>query len=222
MVPFRKFDPAKHHRRSIRLQNWDYTSPGIYFITMRVETNSVHFGQKISGKLKLNDFGKIVAASWLDIPNHYENVELGEWIVMPDHFHGIIVIKENITEKRDKVSRTNSVGAIPVKAIHESPQLEEPESPQPNEPESPQLISLQQIKPSNTDFIEYRNKRRKMLLSKIIGRFKMVSAKHINMKLHSSGRIWQRDYFEHIVRDKYSLARIRNYIKTNPERLSDL
>jgi REP element-mobilizing transposase RayT len=60
-----------------------------------------------------------------------------------------------------------------------------------------------------------------MLLSKIIGRFKMASAKQINLKLHSSGKIWQRDYFEHIVRNKYSLARIRNYIKTNPDKLND-
>jgi len=193
------------------LQTWDYSSSGIYFLTMHVKTNSVHFGQKISGELQLNDFGRIVADSWLDIPNHYENVELDEWVVMPDHFHGIIVIQERMTEKNGD----NIIGTTQVGVIHESPRqnkLRYIESPRPESP---------QIKKSNPDLIDYRNKRRKMLLSKIIGRFKMVSAKQINLKLHSSGKIWQRDYFEHIVRDNYSLTRIQNYIKTNPERLSD-
>jgi putative transposase len=184
MVEFRKFDPAKHHRRSIRLQNWDYSSPGIYFVTMRVKKNSVFFCRTSSGKFQLNDLGRIVANSWLDVPNHYENVELDEWVVMPDHFHGLVIIKERIT----KNNWNETVGKNFVGAIHESPQL--------------------------------RNNRRKMLLSKIIGRFKMVSAKQINLKLHSSGRIWQRDYYEHVVRDKESLTRIRNYIQTNPDKLN--
>ena len=180
MVHFRKFNPYKHHRRSIRLQNWDYSSSGVYFITMRVKWNSVCLGEIVSGKVRLNDYGKIVADIWLDLPNHYENIELGEWTVMPDHFHGIIIIKERITVELNKV-RT----------------------------------SLQKAT-TDPDRINYRNKRRKMLLSKIIGRFKMVSAKQINLKLRSSGKLWQRDYFEHLVKEKNILARIENYIRNNP------
>ena len=206
MVHFRKFNPYKHHRRSIRLQNWDYSSPGIYFVTMRVQSNSVYFGQKFSGKLELNDLGKIVAESWMDIINHYENVELDEWIVMPDHFHGIIIIRERTT---DKISNLTT---IHVGAIHESPRQQQRYN-------NRRQNHLTQEKKSNITSIEYRNKRRKMLLSKIIGRFKMVSAKQINLHLHSSGKIWQRDYFECIVRNKDSLARIRNYIKSNPDKL---
>ena len=116
------------------------------------------------------NYRKIVEKSWVDLPDHCGNIKLNEYIIMPNHFHGIITI---------------TVAANPVVAHHESP-----------------------------DNIKYR---RKMLLPKIIGRFKMTSAKQINMARNTPGiSVWQRNYYEHIIRDDESFYRISEYIKNNP------
>ncbi|NQV03577.1 MAG: transposase, partial [Bacteroidia bacterium] len=91
MYFIRKFDPEIHHRKSIRLRGWDYTRPGLYFITINTQgIDNILFGENISGKLVLNEFGEIVQNEWLKTPSIRPYVELDEFIVMPDHFHGIV------------------------------------------------------------------------------------------------------------------------------------
>lgn len=180
-----KFDPKRHHRRSIRLQNYDYSQSGFYFITICTEDRACILGEIIQGEMVLNELGAIVQKAW-DTPSNYPNVEMDAFVVMPNHVHGIVWIQE-------------SIGAIhhSVGAIHESPLTEPPEH-------NP-----------------YRNERRKMLLSKIVGKFKMVSAKQINIARNSEGiRVWQRNYYEHIIRDEKSYLRILDYIQTNPAKWS--
>jgi putative transposase len=170
------YDPQIHHRRSIRLKKYDYSREGLYYITLCVKDRFHLFGQIINEQMALNEYGEIVKTEWLKIPETRPNIQLGEYIVMPDHFHGIIIIG------------ADSVGAILGGAIHESPQ--------PNE--SP----LQ---------------RRKMVLPKIIGRFKMVSSKQINLLRNTPGiPVWQRDYYEHIIRDERAFLNISSYIINNP------
>ncbi len=201
MAIFRKYNPEIHHRQSIRLQNWDYSNSGSYFITIRVEFQTVQFGRIETGKMNYNDYGFIVANTWMDIPHHYDNIELDEWVLMPDHFHGIVIIKSH-DGAYDYIGAIHDVGAIHVGAIHESP------------------LSQQQrqhdSQNNKNDLMDYCNRRRKMLLSKIIGRFKMVSAKQINMMREPSCKLWQRNYYEHIIRDNESFNRIRKYIRNNP------
>jgi len=87
-----KYNPDKHHRRSIRLQGYDYSQPGIYFITLCTQNRECLFGEILNGEIRLNEFGKIAHQCWLEIPQHFPHVQLDEFVVMPDHIHGIIVL----------------------------------------------------------------------------------------------------------------------------------
>lgn len=94
------FDPAIHHRRSIRLRGHDYAGSGVYFLTIRVRGRAngfspPRFGAVVNSRMALNNAGRAVAACWQAIPDHFPHAALDEWIVMPDHVHGIIVIRGN-------------------------------------------------------------------------------------------------------------------------------
>jgi REP element-mobilizing transposase RayT len=136
------------------------------------------FGKIENGQMQLGEAGKIVEAVWMGLPQFYEDIESDAFVVMPNHVHGIVVIRPD-------------VGAIPELALRANRELQAG---------SARIVD-----------------RRRMLLPKMIGRFKMVSAKQINGLRKTSGRpVWQRNYFEHIVRDDESLNRIRQYIVDNP------
>jgi putative transposase len=93
-----KFSSQKHHRRSIRLKGYDYTQSGGYFITIMTYQRDCKFGNIVNKKMQLNALGVIVEECWRAIPDHFPNVELGAYVIMPNHVHGIIVI--NNTEIR--------------------------------------------------------------------------------------------------------------------------
>ncbi len=90
-----KFDPQKHHRHSIRLKGYDYTLAGAYFVTIVTWQREMLFGEIVDGEMKLNDFGKIVSEKWQWLETQYEYVELGAWVIMPNHHHGILVIHDD-------------------------------------------------------------------------------------------------------------------------------
>lgn len=89
-----RYNPELHHRRSIRLKNFDYSKPGAYFITICTKNRERLFGDVVDGKMVLNDGGKAAERCWMEIPLHYPNVVPDEFVIMPDHVHGIIVINE--------------------------------------------------------------------------------------------------------------------------------
>ncbi len=164
----------KYNRHSIRLKGYDYSKAGAYFITICTQNRKCIFGDIVDGEMQLNDMGSVVMDEWIKTAGTQQGIKLDEWVVMPDHFHGIIIF-------------TESVGAI-----HESPQHESP---------------LQMT----------QRQRRNMGLSKSIGRFKMLSSKKINIIRQTPGvKLWQRDYWEHIIRNNNELINIRKYIKNNP------
>lgn len=157
-----------HNRKSIRLKDYDYSCPGEYFVTICTKNRACLFGEIVNEKMNLSKTGIIVDKHWKNILSYKDNVELDEYIIMPNHIHGIVVIKE------------------PVRAILESP----------------------------VPTTKYR--RRKMLLSKIIGRFKTMSAKEVNILRNTLGiPLWHRNYYEHIIRGENDLANIREYIANN-------
>lgn len=132
----------------------------------------------------LNAMGSVADACWQAIPNHYPNVRLDEFVIMPNHVHGVLEI-------------------VNVGAIHELPPCESPPNVGADNDGAVREPPLQN--------------RRNMALAKIIGRFKMNSAKQINiMRGTSGGPVWQRNYYEHIVRNADALHRIRQYIRNNP------
>jgi putative transposase len=193
MVDKPKYNPEIHHRRSIRWQGYNYSQSGAYFITICSQNRECLFGNIEDGKILLNDAGKLVLNFWNDLPNHYENLGLDEVIIMPNHIHGIAVI-----------------GMDTVGAIHESPSLNKASF-------SNELPLHHESSIPNESLNPLIQKRRNMILSKIIGRLKMVSSKHINENRQTHGiSVWQRNYYEHIIRNEKSLIDIRNYIINNP------
>ncbi|MBL8098956.1 MAG: hypothetical protein JNK81_07225 [Anaerolineales bacterium] len=169
-----KFDPKIHHRRSIRLKGYDYSQAGAYFVTMVTWQREFLFGSIVNGEMNLNERGKIVNDCWHEIPNHYGNVELGTFVIMPNHVHGIIFIHEN----RNATNLSHSVGAR-----HASPL-------------PPKGVSSGS-------------------LGAIVGSFKSAVTKRIGKELNETG-IWQRNYYEHIIRDEKDLKNKTDYIEANP------
>ena len=102
------YNPNIHHRRSIRLKEYDYSQAGLYFITICVKNNACLFGKMTDGQICLSAIGAIADVLWYEIKNHAINIELHEYVVMPNHIHGIIEI---ITD--DGVGATH---ALPVQS----------------------------------------------------------------------------------------------------------
>ena len=167
----------RRNRRSIRLQEYDYSQAGNYYITVCTRDRQCLFGVIVNGQMQLNEAGRIVQNVWDDLPQFYQGLELDAFIVMPNHVHGVVVIRA-------------AVGAI-----HESPL--------PSKSSRPTRLA----------------DRRRMLLSKIVGRFKMVTSKEINVRRGTPGQpVWQRNYYEHVIRNEASLRGIQQYIVDNPAR----
>lgn len=87
-----KYAPDSHHRRSIRLKGYDYTQAGAYFVTICTQNRECLFGDTKDGEMRLNEHGEIAKKYWEDLSNHYSCIESDEFVIMPNHFHGIIVI----------------------------------------------------------------------------------------------------------------------------------
>src|SRR3990172_4914017 len=87
-----KYNPAIHHRRSIRLQGYDYSQPGAYFITIVTHNRQCFFGDIIDGKMDLNECGKIAYNEWIKLPNRYPHIKTDVFQIMPNHTHGIITV----------------------------------------------------------------------------------------------------------------------------------
>jgi putative transposase len=161
-----KFDPKIHHRHSIRLKGYDYSQAGAYFVTLVTWQRECLFGEVVNEEMILNRYGEIAAQTWQWLENQYPYVELGAWVVMPNHSHGILIIHDD--------GRGGSRSAPTVKIKH---------------------------KP----------------LGQLIGAFKTVSTKQINLLRQTEGQIvWQRNYYEHIIRNEREMENIWKYIESNP------
>jgi REP element-mobilizing transposase RayT len=176
-------------RKSIRLERYDYSQAGAYFITLCTQDWKCLFGKIINHVMQTNETGQIVSDSWQWLEKQYDHVELDEWIIMPNHVHGIILITNDDTNDDDSVCRGGSRTA-----------LSEQDNSHGNEG-SPTALSAKR-KP----------------IGRLIGAFKTVSTKHMNELRHTPGKkLWQRNYWEHIVRNESELNRIREYIYNNPK-----
>lgn len=188
-----KFAPQKHHRRSIRLKGYDYSSEGAYYVTIVVQGRECLFGEIIDGEMHLNEYGVIVQKWWDEIPNHFPNVELGAFVVMPNHVHGIFWI---IDERRGEVV-----------------------SPRYNPNNNIQDVDLNSTNNKGRGTLPLR----KPTLGQIVAYFKYRSTKEMN-RIETDNAItkfWQRNYYEHIIRDEKDLQNKIDYINSNPSLWDD-
>src|SRR5215210_6640299 len=106
------YDSQKHHRRSIRLTGYDYSQAGAYFVTACAQDRACLFGEIVDGQMRLNEAGRMVLAEWNTLPDRFPAVELDEFVVMPNHVHGIITIS---------MGTVGATGAIDPAAVGREP-----------------------------------------------------------------------------------------------------
>ncbi|ODG99581.1 transposase [Nostoc sp. KVJ20] len=95
------YNPQIHHRRSIRLKDYDYTQEGAYFITICTKNRQCIFGDIKQGEMKFNLLGTIACDCWQEIPQHFPHIQLDIFVIMPNHIHGILWIHNTITSENE-------------------------------------------------------------------------------------------------------------------------
>ena len=199
-----RYDPNKHHRRSIRLKGYDYTQAGVYFVTIVTQNRACLFGDIVAGEVRLNAFGQVVAETWQWLATQYGYVELDEWVVMPNHLHGIIIITgtgDGRPADGGGVGGGSRTAPTVIGATGGGGGVGG------GSRTAPTVIA------STAPMVKRKP------LGRLIGAFKTVSTKRINEYRGTPGVVvWQRNYYEHIIRDECSLNRIREYIAANPLR----
>jgi len=109
----------KYRVESTRLKGYDYTSPGFYYVTICLDPRKPFFGIVENDKVTLNEYGRIASDSWKDISKDFENIELGEYIIMPDHLHGIVIIKKQTNKTLSNIVQVfKSRAAIKINKLH--------------------------------------------------------------------------------------------------------
>lgn len=190
-----RYNPRKHHRRSIRLKGYDYSKTGKYFVTICCHDRILRFGQINNRMMDLNEFGQIAFDEWTKLPDRFNNMELDVFQIMPNHMHGIISLTKFIP----------NVGAT--LAVDQNNDSVTPE----DKPDVPDTKSDEgaetRASPAPT-------------IGDIVGAYKSLVANEC-LKIYKSnnkmmGKLWQRNYYESIIRNEKAYHRIANYIRNNP------
>jgi putative transposase len=206
-----KFNPEIHHRRSIRLKGYDYSQNGAYFVTICSWNRECLFGE-IAGiktdnpEMILNEYGKIVHDEWMRTVLIRKEIEIDEFIVMPNHFHGIVFIHGK--GDRPVAQMTAIAGCI-----------------QGRPPISGQTNQIRQdsrmIGAAGAPTDEQPGPKPKSIGSFLAG-FKSIITKRVNeIRLSPGAPVWQRNYYERIIRNEIEFNRICEYIINNPMNWND-
>jgi putative transposase len=181
-----KYDPNIHHRRSIRIPGYDYSQEGWYFITICAQNRKNMFGEIINGQMRLNSAGLMVKIWWDKVTSKFSTVQTDEHIVMPNHFHGII----NIVVGATSYGRSDH--------------------------------DIVDDKLTQTHNQSGQSHRIAPTLGQIVNWFKTMTTNQYIQGVKQNawpsfhGRLWQRNYYEHIIRNETELKRFRCYIADNP------
>ncbi len=203
-------------RKPIRLHDFDYAEPNAYFVTICTRNRACLFGRIIDEVMHLNDFGRIASEMWKTIPAHFPNMVLDEWVVMPNHVHGIIFIVE--LSRRGIVSPQEPCTKL--RATHASPLPRDSDRRIQRPP-----VGARHASPG-TDADSHKLPKinaapRNGSIGVAVGSYKSAVTKHIGDVFgESDGSIWQRGFYDHVIRNRTALDRIRRYIAENPARWS--
>jgi len=173
------------HRRSIRLQGYDYSQAGAYFVTICTQGRACLFGGIENDAMTLNEYGCVVRDEWLKTAEVRAEIQVGEFVVMPNHFHGIVIIDSGMVV----MGRGTARRALTEYTARRAPTMERFGQP---------------ISGS---------------LPTIIRAFKSAVTKRINEIRQLPGiQVWQRNYYEHVIRNEADYGQIAEYIFDNPRR----
>ena len=169
------FKPTRH-RKNLRLPEFDYSQDGVYFITIVTQNRTCLFGTIVKGEMILNDAGKMVDQVCQEVPQFIPNVDLEHYVVIPNHFHGII----ELSHMGQQFPLTRGLGRV---------------------------VSSQA----------------RISLSNVVQRFKSLTTRRYIDGVEKygwqrfDGRLWQRNYYEHVVRNERDYQAILDYIMSNPQ-----
>jgi len=177
------YDPNIHHRRSVRLQGYDYSRGGAYFVTICTQDRARLFGEVIGRQMNLHAAGRMIAEVWVGLPARFSMANVDAYVVMPDHLHGVLILRDEVGERVEQAE----VGHV---HDHSRGTL------------------------SGT-------------IGRILQAFKSISTHGYIQGVEQQdwppfvGRLWQRNYYERIIRSEHALERIRGYIDANPARWAE-
>ena len=174
-------DPNVHHRHSTRLQSYDYSRGGAYFVTICTQDRARLLGEVLSGQMCLSSAGQMISDVWASMPTRFPTIVLDTFVVMPDHVHGVVMLC-------DEKAAESEAGNEPRKASGTLPGT----------------------------------------IGRILQAFKSISTHAYTQGVKHqgwspfTGRLWQRNYYEHIIRSEQALERFRAYIDANPSRWAEM
>ena len=184
------YNPDIHHRRSTRLRDYDYVQAGAYFVTICVQKHDCLLGDIHNGVMSMNDAGRMAESVWRGIPDRFPAVDLDAFVVMTNHVHGIVVLSDR--RRGESCIRPDCI---------------------PPQPETSPNQGDHKDRPYGTSDES---------IGRIVQAFKSLTTHFYISGVKKSawspfpGKLWQRNYHDHIIRNELDLNRIRDYIVNNP------
>ena len=225
------YNPNKHHRRSIRLKGYDYSKSGWYFITICCQDRICRFGNIDNGEMVLNEFGQIAYNEWIKLTERFTNFELDVFQIMPNHMHGIIVLNDAVgagfnLAQNGGDAQNDANAQNDGNTQNDDPQTITPAQDGANVQNDANIIQGAGASPAPT---------RNASVSDIVGAYKSLVANGcldiwkltwagVNpapTQIPTMGKLWQRDFYEHIIRNEQSYETISNYIINNPAKWNE-
>jgi REP element-mobilizing transposase RayT len=179
-------------RRPLRLPANDYSQPGAYFVTIVTASRKLLFGTIVEDEMRVSLAGTLVTSAWQKITSRLPGIELDEFVVMPNHIHGVIWLTDPERERR--VEHDGGAASSAPTAIIEAR----------GGVGAPLAAPVPSSSPPS--------------LGDVLRAFKSTSALSVNRALGRKGSLWQRGYYERVIRDEEELYAIRRYIIENPLR----
>jgi putative transposase len=191
----------KYRIPSARLVGWDYSNEGAYFITICTDDKKYFFGECIEGKMKLTTAGAIVQGFWYEIPKHFPNVVLGEFVVMPNHIHGILML-HTVETLHCNVSSANEENTF---------------SSEKQTTIDVEVVETLQCNVSTGEFFQKISPKSGSIAT-IIRSYKSICTKHIRQTFPDLNFSWQTRFWDNIIKDEHAFETISHYIINNPQK----
>lgn len=179
-------------RHSARLQSYDYRQPGYYYVTICVTHRQCLLSSIVNAQIHLSSAGSVIQSEWNKLPERFQHVRLDQYVIMPNHFHGIVIF-----EGPQALSENMDESHIPTRFRQ-------------------YINGTEQIQRMSLDSSHHTTKNSELpILGEVIRTFKEASTYHIRKTVHPDFA-WEGRLYDHVIRNIADLARVRNYIFNNP------